>query len=197
MVESCGIMFLCTGECIHLVFQCSFCMNSLCENSCAQQSLSFLFTDCQHNVHLKQPLSFFRTFPNIPMQEEHVPTSASIRLGVFFRNPDTFLSQNAAQTQKQTINYKNVHNTFTTARMFEASFQMSSFTWRHCSSWRLSELNTLKAKLKAKYLEYLVLPLKTDHKITQLIIRSLKILILNISNLMIQYRPIQFHQIVP
>ena len=78
----------------------------------------FLFTECQHNVHLKQPLSFFRTFPNIPMQEERVPTSASIRLDFFFRNPDTFLRQNAA-AQKQTI---------TTARMFEASFQMSSFT---------------------------------------------------------------------
>ena len=111
-VESLYYMFLCTGECIGPFGVSVFMLYELpVWNSCAQQSWRFLFTECQHNVHLKQrlfSLPFFRTFPNKYSARR---TCANIGIHTsrifmnLFRKPDSFLSPNAAQAQKQTINY--------------------------------------------------------------------------------------------
>ena len=96
---------------VHLVFQCSCCMNSLCETHVRSNPDVFYLQSVSTTYIWNSVCSvclFSAPFLINILQEERVQTSASIRLEslwIFFRKPDSFLSPNAAQAQKQTINY--------------------------------------------------------------------------------------------
>ena len=133
---------------VHLVFQCSFCMNSLCENSCAQQSWGFFI----YRVSAQRTFeTAFVLFPHLSQYSYARRTCANIGINTsrcFFPKPGHLFKAKCRSTKTDH------HNSTDVRGLLPNEFF-------HLTPLLFLEILRTQHTLKAKYLEYLVLPLKT------------------------------------